>query len=172
VQQLQGKQRQRNAGPSCAAAVDVAAAAMSDRRSHHTENSPRPAILAKTGASEVATRRSPCESERQEQWRPHGAAEENIPLLREREGDSAAHALCEMDKSKQIAIKNKRFLIATDESAAKCQSKRLNTKQCPNAQSNRSPTPSEIIANIKIFCWLVKNPCKYNILRSNFLTSF
>jgi len=26
-----------------------------------------------------------------------------------------------------------------------------------NAQSNQSPTPSEIIANIKIFCWLVKN---------------
>lgn len=59
-----------------------------------------------------------------------------------------------------------------------------------NAQSNQSPTPSEIIANIKIFCWLVKNTSssatvcggeeaqsippkrKYNILRSNFLTSF
>lgn len=53
-------------------------------------------------------------------WRRRRA----LPTLREREGDSSAHALCKMDKKKhQNPNKNKRFLIATDESAAKCQSK-------------------------------------------------
>lgn len=115
--------------------------------------SPQPAAQASAArASEAAIARSRRASERPDQWRPHGAEDEHCPLCgSEREGERRMHWAKRRKylRADLVLIKNKRFLIAADESAP----------HNANAQSNQIPTPSEIIANIKnIFCGLVKAP--------------